>query len=131
MTAALTKAVQRLLDRPGIAQLSHDTVDEFIAKGDSILFFTGNAVRYPEIDDVATILPELLAAFGNRFKVGVINPDTDRAAAKHFKVDIRPSLVFLRDGQQLGVLPRVRDWAIYLDEISALYAAPQHIPEAV
>ncbi|MDE8342210.1 MAG: hydrogenase [Acidocella sp.] len=131
MTSPLTLAVQRLLDRPGIVQLSNDTADALIAEGDSVLFFTGNAVRYPEIDDVAVILPELLAAFGNRFKVGVINPDTDRAAAKRFKVDIRPSLVFFREGKQLGILARVRDWAIYLDEISALYAAPQTMMETI
>lgn len=131
MTASpLTPALQRLFNRPDIQQVSSENLDGFIARGDCILFFTGDAVRYPEIDDVAVIIPELMAAFNNRFKVGAINPDTERATAKRFQVGIRPSLVFLREGVTLGVLPRVRDWAVYLDEIDALYnAAPQPVPE--
>ncbi|OYV38923.1 MAG: hypothetical protein B7Z80_08760 [Rhodospirillales bacterium 20-64-7] len=129
-TTTLTPALQRLFGRPDIVQISGENIEAFIAHGDCVLFFTGDAVRYPEIDDVAVILPELMVAFHKRFKVGAINPDTERAIAKRFQVGIRPSLVFLREGVTLGVLPRVRDWAVYLDEINALYnAAPQYVTE--
>ncbi|OYV26825.1 MAG: hypothetical protein B7X08_00365, partial [Acidocella sp. 20-63-7] len=46
----------------------------------------------------------------------------DRAVAARYKVSIRPTLVFARDGAVLGALPRMRDWAVYLDEVSRLLA---------
>jgi hydrogenase-1 operon protein HyaE len=31
-----------------------------------------------------------------------------------------PSLIFLRDGQFIGAIPKVRDWADYLDRTRAI-----------
>lgn len=63
-----------------------------------------------------------MAVFKNSFRVGVIDPDANRPVAARYKVTVRPTLVFLRDGAILGMLPRMRDWAVYLDVIGALLA---------
>ncbi len=118
----MTPAITRLLAKPGVEALTADTLDAFTAHGPTGIFFTGNATRYPEIDDLATILPELMAAFPQKFRLGVIDPDTARPLAVKYRITIRPTLVFLRNGVILGTLPRMRDWAVYLDEISKLLA---------
>ncbi|WP_081857859.1 hypothetical protein [Thiomonas sp. FB-Cd] len=124
MTNATSGVFQRLLARPDVEQLAGDAVDAFAATGTRVLFFTGNSRRYPEIDDVAAVLPELMTAFAGRFRVGVVDPDVDRTAAQRFGVNVRPTLVFLRDGAVLGSIGRMRDWAVYLAEIAAIVADP-------
>jgi hydrogenase-1 operon protein HyaE len=119
-----TPAMRRLLQMPGITALDAATVDAFIATGITALFFTGNAARYPEIDDLAVVIPELMKEFPGIFRVGVIDPDADRKLAVRFKVSVRPTLTFLREGAIIGTLPRMQDWAIYLDSITAILNAP-------
>jgi hydrogenase-1 operon protein HyaE len=118
-----TPALRRLLTKPDVVALSGgEAVAAFVAHGTVALLFTGNAARYPEIDDLAVVLPEIMGEFPGRFHVGVIDPDADRPVAARYKVTIRPTLVFVRDGVILGALPRMRDWAVYLDEVSRLLA---------
>ena len=124
MTHATSAVFQRLLARHDVVQLEGDAVDAFAATGTRVLFFTGNSRRYPEIDDVAAVLPELMSAFAGRFRVGLVDPDVDRAAAQRFGISVRPTLVFLRDGAVLGSIARMRDWAVYLAEIAAIVADP-------
>ncbi|MGE4483196.1 hydrogenase [Acidocella sp.] len=119
---ALSAPLRRLLGLPGVAALSGASLGPFVAHGVSALFFTGNSARYPEIDDLAVVLPELMKAFPGVFRLGVVDPDQERELAVRFKVTVRPTLVFLRDGTVLGSLPRMRDWAVYLDGIAALLA---------
>ncbi len=117
-------SVRRLLARPDVAAVSGDAVDAFVASGRTALFFAGDAARYPEVDDVAVVLPELIDAFSGRFRVGVIDADREPDAARRFGVSVRPTLVFVRDGARLGAIERMRDWAVYLAEIAAITAEP-------
>ncbi|MGC9270722.1 hydrogenase [Acidiphilium sp.] len=118
----MSGAVARLLARPGVVALSAAMVDDFVATGTCVLLFTGDAGRHPEIDDVATILPDLIRACGHAMRTGVIDPDADRASAARFGVTIRPTLVFLHDAAVLGAIPRMKDWAVYLNEIATIFA---------
>ena len=113
-------ALQRLLGRDGVQALHGEQIDAFAARGTRVLFFTGDPRRHPEIDDVATVLPELMRAFDGRFGVGLVDPDTDREAMMRWDAGMRPTLVFVRDGVRLGAIPRMRDWAAYLAEVAAL-----------
>lgn len=115
-----TPALERLLRRPGVRALRGADIDAFAGHGTQVLFFTGDARRHPEIDDVAVVLPELMRVFGERFGVGVVDPDADRDAMMRWDAGVRPTLVFVRDGVRLGAIARMRDWAVYLAEISAL-----------
>ncbi|MDD2876912.1 MAG: hydrogenase [Acidiphilium sp.] len=118
----MSGAVARLLARPGVVALNPAMVDDFVATGTCVLLFTGDAARHKEIDDVATILPDLIVACGHAMRIGVIDPDADRASAIRFGVTIRPTLVFLHGGTVLGAVPRMKDWAVYLSEIATIFA---------
>ncbi len=115
-------ALRRLLDMPGVRSLSEAELDGFAAAGLTALFFTGDAARYPEIDDLAIVLPELMKEFPGRFRVGVVDPDGEKRVALRYRVGARPTLLFLREGQVALNLPRLRDWAVYLTEIGRLLA---------
>jgi hydrogenase-1 operon protein HyaE len=118
----MSAAIERLLARPDSVELAPGDVEAFIAEGICVLFFTGNPSRHREIDDVAAILPELIRASGHQIKIGVIDPDRDRASAARFAVTIRPTLVFLHHGRVLGTVARMRDWAYYQAEIATMFA---------
>ena len=119
-TDTLSAPLRRLLQMPDISPLGQDDADRFIADGLTALFFTGNPARYPEIDDLAVVLPELLKEFQGQFRVGVIDPDVEKRLAVRFKIGVRPTLLLLRDGAVVLSLPRMRDWAVYLDEIGKI-----------
>ena len=124
-TDTLSAPLRRLLQMPGIVSLGQDDVDGFTAQGLTALFFTGNPSRYPEIDDLAVVLPELLKQFPGQFRVGVIDPDAEKKLAVRFKISVRPTLLFLRDGTAVLSLPRMRDWSVYMGEISKILSPEQ------
>ncbi len=104
----------------GVDALSETTLDGFLEGGLVALLFTGNAARYPEIEDLAVVMPELMKEFPGAFRVGVIDPDAERKLAVRFKITVRPTLVFVKQGEVVLSLPRMRDWAAYVREIAPL-----------
>ena len=118
-------ALRRLLLRPGVQAPSAEGIDEVVRRGTWVLFFTGDATRHPEVDDVAAVLPELARAFDGGFGVAVVDPDVDREAVLRWDAGVRPTLVFVRDGVRLGSIERMRDWSVYLNEIAALLGAAE------
>lgn len=122
--------VARLVDRFAAEWVGHDTHDDFVAgPGDRVLFFTGDAVRFPESVDVAVVLPELQAALRGPggappFRVGVVRRRDEDALARRWGSQRWPCLVFLRDGAYVGALPGMHDWTDYLAQVRALLAAP-------
>lgn len=122
--------VTRLVERFGAEWVGLDNHDAFAAgAGDRVLFFTGDAVRFPESVDVAVVLPELQAALrgasGARpFHVGVVRRRDEDALARRWGSQRWPGLVFLRDGGYVGALAGMHDWTDYLAQVRALLAAP-------
>ena len=94
------------------------------APGVHVLFIPGDPARNLETADVAVILPELRQAFQGAFDCAVVGDEIEtetRTATEVFKT---PSLVFFREGQQIGALPRVRDWADYIARITHILSVP-------
>lgn len=118
MVAPPSKPLARLLQMPGVSVLTTETFDAFIANGLSLIFFAGNESRYNEITDLAVVLPQLLREFPMLTRIGVVDPDSERKLAVRYKVSLRPTLTLLRDGHELLSLGRLRDWAVYIDEIA-------------
>jgi hydrogenase-1 operon protein HyaE len=85
-----------------------------------ILFFAGDPVERTETRDVAIILPQLLEAFAGRLRAGLVTADAEDALKNRFHVRVFPSLVVLRGGETLGVLPKVYDWSEYLARIETM-----------
>ena len=84
----------------------------------SMVFFAGDAERLAESNDVAVILPELTRALQGQVKAFVVDRDSERELQRRYRFNRFPSLVFLREGDYLGVIQGVRDWTDYLTEIS-------------
>lgn len=117
--------VERLLTHHGAAPVGADTLDAWLAQGgEQVLFLSGDPVRFAEGLDVAVVLPELQAAFGGRFAVGVALREHEEALARRFGVQRWPSLVFLRDGHYLAALGGMKDWEVYRQEVAQVLAAP-------
>ena len=92
-----------------------------------VLFFCNNPLLFPESHDVAVILPELLKVF-NQVKAAVISTAIERELQARFRFTSWPSLVFLRNGEYLGVISGIRDWPVYRQEMAAILAATPSQP---
>ncbi len=117
--------VQRLIDACGACAVDPAALDAWMARpGDHVLLFGGDPVRFPEALDVAVVLPELRAAFDDRFDIGVVPREHEDALARRFGVQRWPALVFLRAGGYLATVSGMRDWTDYLADIAAALDAP-------
>ena len=119
--------VERLIGELGYPEISLDNHDSFIRHpGLSVLFFPGNTDTVKDATDVAVVLPELVEAFGEQLNPGVVT-DTygaGKALKQEYGFSHYPTLVFVRNGEYVGVISRIQDWADYLTKISGFLLAP-------
>ena len=111
--------IKLMIEQYNYPLLNEETIDDFInSKEESVLFFTENPTRFPESDDVAMILPELVTEYGNRFSAAVIEQASQRKLQSRYGFTEWPTLVFLRKGEFLGNISRVQDWNDYIIKIN-------------
>ena len=130
MTMAL---IDRLVELPGVSTVDEDSIDAFVdSVPAAVLFFYGDPKQYPESNDVAIILPELLKAFDGRLAAAVVAREAQTILQQRYGFMQWPALVFMcRDGY-LGTITRVRNWGEYLEQIDQiLHARPSRPPLAV
>lgn len=121
--------VRRLAASPGARWVDTGTLDAFLAEpGEQVLFFHGDPVRFPEVQDVAVVLPELRRHFERRFGIGIVPRADDERVAARFGVQRRPSLVFLRDGRYVDCVSGMLDWQDYLDRLQQVFERPVSRP---
>ena len=119
-----TPIVQNMIEANNYPVIAFDELDDFTSKNRfSVLFFTELMKPVPETADVAVILPELVRAFDQRFAVAVVDWEAQRDLQRRYRFSKYPSLVFLRDGEYLGAISGVLDWADYLADIAAILEA--------
>jgi hydrogenase-1 operon protein HyaE len=119
--------IDALTTRHALPVVDATSIDAFLVPaGDepahALLFFTGDPLLRAESNDVAVVLPELLAAFAPALRAAIVARDAEAALAPRFHVAVYPSLVLTRLGAALGVMPRIRDWADYVATIRTLLA---------
>ena len=123
--------IDRLFAECGYTEVTLANHDEFIATpGMNVLFFPGDPATTKDATDVAVVLPELVQAFDGRLNAGVVT-DTfgdGKELKRHYGFQAFPSLVFVRDGEYVGAITRIQDWADYLDKINGLLGAPATRP---
>jgi hydrogenase-1 operon protein HyaE len=118
-----TTAIDRLTTFEGCRIVTAGTVDEFLADTSrAILFFAGDPRQRPESTDVAVVLRELLGMFPGQFKIGIVDPAAETALKGRFGAVVVPTLVFVRDGQPDGTIPRIQDWSVYVSRTRAFLA---------
>lgn len=122
--------IEKMIETHGYPMVEEDTLDDFLASNEEcVLFFTENPERFPESNDVAMILPELVKEYGHRFAAAVVGQKSQRQLQSRYGFTEWPSLVFLREGQYLGTISRVQNWTDYIVQInSILQSQPQPAP---
>jgi len=122
--------LEQLQTRHGYPLLDTDSYDHFVYGNETVvLFFCNDPVQFPESNDVAVILPELSKAFSGRLQAAVIAKPIERELQARFRFTGWPSLVFLRNGEYLGVITGIRNWYEYSQETAEILAsAPSQPP---
>ena len=122
--------VQRLVSDCGATWVDEKSVSDWAALGgDRVVLLAGDAVRFPEGQDVAVVLPELRRSASRPFEIAVVPRQKEELLARRYGSNRWPTLLFLRDGQYVTTLPGMHDWDVYTARFSeALAAAPSRAP---
>jgi hydrogenase-1 operon protein HyaE len=117
--------VMRLAREFDAAWVDEHTVAAWSAEGgDRVLLLAGDPVRFPEGQDVAAVLPELMKSFPKRFALAVVERENEDAVARRYGSQRWPTLIFLRDGQYVTAIAGMQDWDVYLSGVAAALAMP-------
>lgn len=124
MPSALIRA---LTEKHGLPVVDANSVEAFLAPAASepahaILFFTGDPKQRSESDDVAVVLPQILAAFPGQLRAAIVARAAEDALKGRFHVVVAPSLAITRGAAPLGVIPKIKDWSDYQRLIRAALA---------
>lgn len=92
--------------------------------GLTALLLTDDPQRNLEVLDACVILPEALKPLGDAVVRWVAGPDFAPELMRQYGVARAPAVVFLRNGQYLGSLNGIRDWAEYQQELAHLLDGP-------
>ena len=117
--------VETLAVQHGLVTVNADTIDVFLAASPesvAVLFFPGDPARMLESNDVATVLPQLLAAFPGRLRGAVVELSAQTALMPRFAIRSLPSLAFQQGDRALGVIARMQDWSVYIERIGMMLA---------
>ena len=118
----LETAISRMLQKNGFFRVDRGN-PEFPA-GLTALLLTEDPQRNLEVLDACVILPEALKPAGDQIARWVAGPDFAPALMAQYGVPRAPAVVFLRDGQFVGVLNGIRDWNEYQNEVARLLTGP-------
>jgi len=124
--------VMRLARDFGAAWVDETTVAAWSAGGgDRVVLLAGDPVRFPEGQDVAAVLPELMKSFPNRFQIAVVPRDHEDAVARRYGSQRWPTLLFFRDGQYVTAIAGMQDWDVYLSGVAAALTMPPSRPPTI
>jgi len=116
--------IQALIDEQHYALLTEENIESFLdGHEDVVLFFTENPKHFPESNDVAVILPQLIEQLSGRLTPAVVDESVERTLLKRYAFNKWPALVFLRRGEYLGVITGMQDWTDFKARSEQLLAA--------
>ena len=123
--------IEKMIKRNDYPLVSQDNLELFSEASEySVLFFTENPKNFPESNDVAVILPELMQAFGNHIQVGVVDRNHERPLQARYRFRGFPALVFLKQGSYLDVITKVKNWSEYTEEVTRILSLETSEPPA-
>jgi hydrogenase-1 operon protein HyaE len=118
-----TQIIESLAAHPACEVLRKSTLAEFTSRNPrALLFFTGDVASRPEGLDVAVVVRELAASYGDRLRVGLVDRRDEAALMAQFGVVVTPAVVYLRDGEASELVARMRDWPVFAQAADRLLA---------
>lgn len=124
--------VMRLANDFNADWVDTQTVADWTAKGgDRVVLLAGDPVRFPEGQDVAAVLPELMKAFPGRFSIAVVPRAEEDAVARKYGSQRWPALLFFRDGQYVTAIAGMQDWDVYISGVDAALKMPTSRPPTI
>ena len=123
--------IDRLSEELNYPLLDLSNIDAFLEQHEfSVLFFTEDIKRFPESNDVAVVLPEILKVF-TMLSPAVIARDNEKKLQQRYGFRSWPALVFMRGNEYLGVITGIQDWMDYLEEIKTILSSEPSRPHSV
>jgi len=117
-----TTALTRMIEHSAAGVFGADRLNQTVAAGDWLVFFAGEAGKRPETADLAVILPELVKSrtttAGRALNIAVVKPEEEEALSAEYGVLVKPTVVFVRDGNIKGLVPRIKNWAEYEQKLA-------------
>jgi hydrogenase-1 operon protein HyaE len=132
LAAPTLAALSERLCARGFAALDATSFDEFAGvAGNAVVLFADDPIRGGETWDVAVVLPEVLRGMATPVRAGFLLPDAARLVQPRYGFGTWPALLFLRDGDYVGVIEGMRDWDVYQREIEEMLVKPTTRPPAL
>jgi hydrogenase-1 operon protein HyaE len=107
----MSGVIDALAAHPSCEVLRKQDVDEFLARNlRALLFFIGDR---GEGLDVAVVVRELATSYQGMLRVGIVDQRDETALMTRFGVVVMPAVVFVRDGEPVELVARMRDWPVF------------------
>ncbi|BFM07884.1 hypothetical protein GCM10025791_46750 [Halioxenophilus aromaticivorans] len=114
--------VENMIARTAIPVVDADTVTDFIKQSPrAVLFFCADPKKYPESNDVAMALPEIIKEYDG-LAGALVAQSCEIALQKEFNFTAWPALAFFKEGQYLGAITGIQNWDDYLEKINQMFA---------
>ena len=119
----MTDVLETLASHPACEVVRKADIDDFLARNPrALLLFTGDVNARPEGLDVAVVVRELATGYQGRLRVGLVDRRDEAALMAKFGVVVTPAVVYLRDGQPVELVARMRDWPVFAQACDRLLA---------
>ncbi len=118
----LDTSISRMVQKHGFQRVDRSNLD--FPAGLTALLLTDDPQRNLEVLDACVILPEALKPLGEQISRRVADHLVSAGLMKQYGVARAPAVVFLRDGQFVGMLNGIRDWFEYQNEVTRLLTGP-------
>lgn len=126
-----TPLIDRLHQELNYPLLTLKTLNSFLQENElTVLFFTEDATRFAESNDVAIVLPELASVFPE-MKPAVIARDDEKKLQSMYGFTSWPALVFMRRDKYLNAITGIQDWSHYLSEIKQILSSQSSRPKSI
>lgn len=131
-TTAAPPLIQRLVRDHGADWVDEHSVVAWSERGgDGVVLFSGDPTRFPEGQDVAAVLPELLREFDTPVRIAVVRVADEDALARRYGVRRWPTLLFLRDGRYVTALAGMHDWDVFVQRFGDALSSPTRRPPTI
>ena len=131
-TPTLHPLLARLVTEFHYPLLDESTLAQFTSQdGNTVLFCAGDPIQHPECLDVAVVLPELDKAMPDNIRYALCASSLESTMQARYGFNRWPTLVFLRNGEYVGIISGIQDWSVYLEKIATLLHMPSSRPPSI